>query len=776
MKIENSPLKICKKCQNKIINFLQTEYQDPELIKSLVIYNIQPTNDDNEQVSLISPQFIFKCQKHYFGLFFKKNLKINSFQVNMKTKTIILSTNLVIKIFKQTNKKLTNINFNLIKTTPEWLSTFSQSFELTTINHNQFTLSKKELHNYQANLFNKHQHYFKTLFHKANQRFIIIFILVLTLSFGLGIGGWQIYKHLNSVPTHLGHRININNDGGDYYKAQGIIQNTSSNQLRSAVQHIPNLNPNLQSAINDQMTILSTSDSLQYDGGYHLMKININANNSEIFKGSTIITMNIKANKFDISMLDGDFTHDNTLHIANIDSVSLLNALKLLPNLNPNLASALRETGIQVNNINGKVINDGQPHLITFTLDANNTSDFTGQLNCQLKLTSDKFDISNLKNDYTSSPPVKITDTSFNSLVYLITSVSNMASQLIAVVQDPHVILTTTSPLPNDGESHLLKVTINANNTLAYTGQLTVTLKAIAGKMDINSLSQDLTAKPPVVEQNTNPTSLRDALQKVQGINQTTLNVLKESNLLISTHSNLPDDGLPHEIDINLNAYKTLDYTGTATIKLMTKTSKTDITNDGGNYTSYGNIISNSVDSPALIKALKQIKQTNPVILSAINDPKVIVSTTSKLPQDDLTHDIVITVDASQAVDYSGVATILVAMVYPKTDITNWNQDLTSSPSIVEPDLNSNELLDALTKVVGLNPALKNILTLSGVTITTNLSNIINFKIGKTSFLFTGGAEQALGKAIKKAKPDLFKPIDFLWFGKQSLKKIYGGS
>ncbi|AHF57745.1 hypothetical protein [Spiroplasma eriocheiris] len=72
MKIENSPLKICKKCQNKIINFLQTEYQDPELIKSLVIYNIQPTNDDNEQVSLISPQFIFKCQKHYFGLFFKK--------------------------------------------------------------------------------------------------------------------------------------------------------------------------------------------------------------------------------------------------------------------------------------------------------------------------------------------------------------------------------------------------------------------------------------------------------------------------------------------------------------------------------------------------------------------------------------------------------------------------------------------------------------------------------------------------------------------------------
>ncbi|AHF57744.1 hypothetical protein SPE_0616 [Spiroplasma eriocheiris CCTCC M 207170] len=57
-----------------------------------------------------------------------------------------------------------------------------------------------------------------------------------------------------------------------------------------------------------------------------------------------------------------------------------------------------------------------------------------------------------------------------------------------------------------------------------------------------------------------------------------------------------------------------------------------------------------------------------------------------------------------------------------------------------------------------------------------NLSNIINFKIGKTSFLFTGGAEQALGKAIKKAKPDLFKPIDFLWFGKQSLKKIYGDS
>ncbi|AHF61207.1 hypothetical protein P344_04855 [Spiroplasma mirum ATCC 29335] len=219
------------------------------------------------------------------------------------------------------------------------------------------------------------------------------------------------------------------------------------------------------------------------------MKININANHSEIFKGTTTITMNIKATKFDVFQLSGDFSHNNPLHIANIDTTSLLNSLKLLPNLNSNLASALLDKWIQILNIKGTVIPNGFAHRISFTLDANNTNNFKGQINCQLNLISDKFDISHLKNDYTTSSPVTIRDTSFNSLTYLITSVVGMDKHLIASAQDPNIILTTKSPLPDDGHSHLLKVTIDATNTLAYSGQLTITLQAQTGKMNISSLS-----------------------------------------------------------------------------------------------------------------------------------------------------------------------------------------------------------------------------------------------------------------------------------------------
>ncbi|AHF57753.1 hypothetical protein [Spiroplasma eriocheiris] len=716
MESQHNQSKLCKKCYQKIINFLKTKNN----IKNLIIFNIT-TTDNFSKENKINPVIIFKCQNHYFGLFTRNNLRENPDQVNFQTKTVTLPTSLVIKKFKESKKNLdVKVNKNALVNVKSWpLAPVNSPFALEPRKKELAYFNKQQLKYYKVNVFNQHKHYFKTLFLKSNHRFTIISLLIGTLLLGLGIGGWQLFEDLNHPQPHVDRRINISQDGGDYYKAEAIIHNTSSKELLAAVQHIPNLNPDLQSAINDNTTILTTSDSLQYDGGYHLMKININAQHSEIFKGITSLTMNIKANKFDISWLDGNFTHKNAVHIGNIDPTNLLNALKLLPNLNPNLASVLREKGIEVINIKGKMIDDGLPHPINFTLDANNTNDFKGQLNCELNLISDKFDISNLKNDYTTSSPVTIHDTSFNSLVYLITSVVGMDKHLIAAAQDANIILTTASQLPADGQSHLLKVTMDATNTLAYSGRLTIMIPAIAGKMKINTLSQDLTTKPPVVEPNTDEESLRNALQKVQGINQTTLNVLKESNLLISTHSNLPDDGLPHEIDINLNAYKTLDYTGTATIKLMTKTIKTDITNDGGNYTSYGNIISNSVDSPALIKALKQIKQTNPVILSAINDPKVIVNTTSKLPQDDLIHDIEITINANQSQDYTGTAKILISMVYPKTDITNWNQDLTSSPPIVEPDLNSKELLDALTTVKGLAIDLKNILTLPGLTITT---------------------------------------------------------
>ncbi|AHF57972.1 hypothetical protein [Spiroplasma eriocheiris] len=718
---------ICNSCCKKILSYLKKTGQENTIIlNNFDVYKININQDLDE--TNFDPLIIFKCRKVFFGLFLKENIINNPQDVNNDTRTITLPTSLVVKKFKASNRILRKKRQRFLLANLSNLSLIGDKSHfnlITTLDHKCVPTPKNEVSYYHKTILNQHKHFFKALFLKSNLRFKISFMLIIILIIGLAIGGWQIFISLNPSGSSVDHRINISQDGGDYYKSAATIQNTSSKELLSAVQHISNLNVDLQSAINDKTTILTTRDPLQYDGGYHLMKININANHSEIFKGTTTITMNIKATKFDISQLSGDFSHNNPLHIANIDNTSLLNALKLLPNLNSNLASALLDKEIQIFNIKGAIIPDGFAHRISFTLDANNTNNFKGQLNCQLNLISDKFDISNLKNDYTTSPPVTIRDTSFNSLVYLITSVAGMDDHLISAAQDPNIILTPKSPLPDDGQNHLLKVTIDATNTLTYSEQLTIALKAQAGKMNISSLSQDLTSKPAVSEQDTSSESLLDALQKVQGINQTTLNVLKESNLLIITYSKLPNDGVAHELDITLNAYQTLDYTGIAIIKLMAKTSKTDITNAGGNYTAYGNIISTSVDSSALIKALKQIKQTNPVILSAISDPRVVVSTTSKLPQDDLAHDIEITVNANGSQDYTGTTNILVSMVYPKTDITNWNQDLTSSPVVIEPDVNPKELFDALKKVSGLNPQLKNILTLPGVTITTE-SKLIN--------------------------------------------------
>ncbi|WP_368486978.1 hypothetical protein [Spiroplasma sp. DGKH1] len=718
---------ICNSCCKKILSYLKKTGQESTIIlNNYDVYKISINQDLDE--TNFDPLIIFKCRKVFFGLFLKENIINNPQDVDKETRTITLPTGIVVKKFKASNQILRKKHHRFLLANLPALSLTGVKTHLnsiTTLDHKIIPNPKNEVSYYQKTILNQHKHFFRTLFLKSNLRFKISFVLIIILIIGLVIGGWQIFTSLKSPRPLVDHRINISQDGGDYYKLTASIQNTSSKELLSAAQHINNLKPELQSAINDTTTILTTSDSLQYDGGYHLMKININANHSEIFKGTTSITMNIKATKFDISQLSGDFTHDNPLHIANIDNTSLLNALKLLPNLNSNLASVLLAQGVQILNIKGLIIPDGFAHRISFTLDANNTNNFKGQLNCQLNLISDKFDISHLKNDYTTSSPVTIRDTSFNSLVYLITSIAGMDHHLIAAAQDSNIILTTKSSLPDDGQSHLLKVTIDATNTLAYSGQLTIMLKAQAGKMNISSLNQDLISYPAVSEQNASPESLRDALQKVQGINQTTLNVLKESNLLITTYSKLPNDGAAHELDITLNAYRTLDYTGIATIKLMAKTSKTDITNDGGNYTNYGNIISTSVNSSALIKALKQIKQTNPVILSAINDPRVIVSTTSKLPQDDLAHDIAITVNANGSQDYMGTANILVSMLDPKPDITNWSQDLTSSPVVVEPDVNPKELFDALKNVDGLNPHLKNILSLPGITIATE-SKLIN--------------------------------------------------
>ncbi|WP_368486608.1 hypothetical protein [Spiroplasma sp. DGKH1] len=90
--------------------------------------------------------------------------------------------------------------------------------------------------------------------------------------------------------------IDISQDGGEFLDSKAEISDTNSPTLVNAIiSAIPNLNPDLKAALQDPDIYLTTTDKLQYDGQYHPMKIDINANNTKNYFGEALITISVKA-------------------------------------------------------------------------------------------------------------------------------------------------------------------------------------------------------------------------------------------------------------------------------------------------------------------------------------------------------------------------------------------------------------------------------------------------------------------------------------------------
>ncbi|AHF60992.1 hypothetical protein P344_03350 [Spiroplasma mirum ATCC 29335] len=96
-----------------------------------------------------------------------------------------------------------------------------------------------------------------------------------------------------SIATSI---IDISHDGGEFLDSKAQISDTNLPTLvRAIISAIPNLNPDLKGALQDSNIYLTTTDKLQYDGQYHPMKIDINANNTKNYFGEAFITISVKA-------------------------------------------------------------------------------------------------------------------------------------------------------------------------------------------------------------------------------------------------------------------------------------------------------------------------------------------------------------------------------------------------------------------------------------------------------------------------------------------------
>ncbi|AHF57747.1 hypothetical protein [Spiroplasma eriocheiris] len=60
---------------------------------------------------------------------------------------------------------------------------------------------------------------------------------------------------------------------------------------------VPTLNNTLKLAVNDPSSFLTTKYILSYDGKYHDVPIEINANNTSRYTGTAIVTMKLRAKK-----------------------------------------------------------------------------------------------------------------------------------------------------------------------------------------------------------------------------------------------------------------------------------------------------------------------------------------------------------------------------------------------------------------------------------------------------------------------------------------------
>ncbi|AOX43942.1 hypothetical protein S100390_v1c06050 [Spiroplasma sp. NBRC 100390] len=149
----------------------------------------------------------------------------------------------------------------------------------------------------------------------------LIVVLVLSLT-GFGIGGWQLYRHLNNERTtggggNIGDRVNITLLGGDLSRQVITIDNRNNfgdlyNALLSLEVGSKNdgkLEPQLLEAIKDPNTVITfNSDRFQEDQTAYAATIIINADKASKFYGITNIAVQAKSKRIDINRLSKNLT------------------------------------------------------------------------------------------------------------------------------------------------------------------------------------------------------------------------------------------------------------------------------------------------------------------------------------------------------------------------------------------------------------------------------------------------------------------------------------
>ncbi|WP_368486609.1 hypothetical protein [Spiroplasma sp. DGKH1] len=675
---------ICNNCKKRLQGLLKTiKKENPLLIKKLQLLPIKTeTNFDSTMDNDIQPFLVFRCRDVYYGLFNKKNLYCNNkIKPNVINKIVHLSAQTFTKSFHIPDVQPT-LSLAVAENHLPTIIPPSQHQLVTTIKNN---VDLRDPDVFYPEIDDEYHSQLQELLKNYHYKFIILIVVLLVILAGIGVGGWQIYQYLNRPTTNAINRIDISQDGGYFPNVRVTINNTSSDQLTTAVQQISELNSDLLTALNDPATVLTTSDHLPYDGGYHLMNIRVNATHAKEFQGITNVTLALRAAKFDITNLDGNFSNLAPLKIASLTNQNIINALQTIPNLNPNLASVLTDDQLKISDLTpSTLISDGHPHLINFTLDANQTKQFQGTLPISVYFIATKINISNINGNYLTSPPVIVGDLTHHNLIYLIQNVKDIDPTLASAVNDPNILVSTSSTLLPNNQPSEIDINVDANATKNYTGTLLVKLQAKNGTIDISHLNQDLTAQPPVSEPDTKPNELIAALKQVTGLNPTLRYLLDQSGIKVTTDSVLNHDGLAHKIEIKIIVLAIPNYTGQAVVTIMMKSTKIDITKDK-DYTNQNVTIGNDLNQSTLIAALNQLGPTivDKDILAAIKDPQAIVTSDSPFQVDNKPHPINITINAQYTKQYEGTAHVKILMQSNKTDISNAGGDYSQYQNVI---------------------------------------------------------------------------------------------
>ncbi|AHI58070.1 hypothetical protein P344_03645 [Spiroplasma mirum ATCC 29335] len=119
-------------------------------------------------------------------------------------------------------------------------------------------------------------------------------------------------------------------------------------------------------AVNDPSSFLTTKYILSYDGKYHNVRIEINANNTYHYTGTATVRMKLWA-KNDISIFNQDISSLGDVEIKSGTLQSVLEGLLSSPlvynNISKTLYSTLQDSKIIIT-FDQPIPNDRAPHVI----------------------------------------------------------------------------------------------------------------------------------------------------------------------------------------------------------------------------------------------------------------------------------------------------------------------------------------------------------------------------------------------------------------------------